>query len=525
MDPGESKPLLPPCDEGLRTAVSRTSRSAGVKGFLEDQSSWRGRRNCRGGRLVAAMGVVFALLLLACFVYVVIPTFPAGYFDDSSKGSNKKSASVSSTTATSSSSSSTFQVDNYDAATSTSDETLCINDHVAPVFFMVGSQKAGTTSFYDDASGVLTDIDFGGYFEDTGSVTDDGYTLPFSSVKEKHFFDQDYRYETDGFDAYLDLFSLCNASSSRVVGSDFTPAYLKRSDAALRIKESYGDDHNDIHLFMILREPVARLQSEYYEFKSGETDTFQDYVKSQISAANNCSDQGYPAWPPCGEDWLVWHDAITNGLYGLQILYWLDHFEPNQFHIIPFEEYFLKDPDSIMQSTADILGVKKEGTLDKPSQANIVSHGSIPDDLDADTLADLVDYYQESNRLVYTLIDFYNLDVLTADGSAPQWGFLDYNFSRTDYPYGDDNILSDNFYSYALYEPHALYSYDYTTPPTAVPAPSPSAKSPKPSPSQTGAPSPKPTTSPTADQTMPPSHPGGRIGDVVDDDDGIRRRT
>ena len=113
-----------------------------------------------------------------------------------------------------------------------------------PTFVIAGSQKSGTT--------VLA------------AALAQHSRIAFSSRKELHFFNHEDRYK-NGIEYYLKSFPVWNwkdpvfAQAPPIYG-EATPAYIAHREVCSRMSHALGPD---TRVLLLLREPVARLYSEY----------------------------------------------------------------------------------------------------------------------------------------------------------------------------------------------------------------------------------------------------------------------
>lgn len=108
-------------------------------------------------------------------------------------------------------------------------------EQVLPSFFVVGAQKAGTTTLHDWLSGEA------------------GVVLP--SIKETHFFSHDTRYQK-GIDWYLSQFQ---GGKDAVLAGEVDPDYMFYPEAPGRIRKHVGPSK----FVFIFRNPVDRAYSHY----------------------------------------------------------------------------------------------------------------------------------------------------------------------------------------------------------------------------------------------------------------------
>jgi len=111
----------------------------------------------------------------------------------------------------------------------------------------------------------------------------------------------------------------------------------------LHLKDIYGDLSSNITIVVILREPLARLQSEWYHTKPLHNckgcmskDTFGEALPFNIDLARK--------QPAEISDWL-W-----KGYYARQLEDWFHYFDPSQFVIVPMKLYVGEDTELVPQA-------------------------------------------------------------------------------------------------------------------------------------------------------------------------------
>ena len=132
--------------------------------------------------------------------------------------------------------------------------TLCSHGRVLPSLLLLGCMKCATTLLHKIIVKACP-----------RTVTQ-GQRLKKESwfrFKEKHYFDRNETIE-EGVRFYVQHYPRCPDESRAVVGLDSTQAYLKTPWAAPRAATTYGADAGRIRFIVVLREPVARLLSNYH---------------------------------------------------------------------------------------------------------------------------------------------------------------------------------------------------------------------------------------------------------------------
>lgn len=273
--------------------------------------------------------------------------------------------------------------------------------------------------------------------------------LTFTATKESHYFEHVVMHANYPEDAnarmskdwakvrqswkteWLNKLVACPESETAPVYADFTPAnmrmiplpegtrptgrhwgsiggplFFKRRDGTSQVpqdlvmdlpqmmSEFYGNLKDKVAFVIMVREPLARMQSAYYH--SAESDengpcteckglTFSDSLEETLEDAR------IPASPtsnPSIRDWL-W-----TSMYGRQLAYWLRSFKPSQFYILPMNVYSQGNNVRICQDLSDHVNVDIDCSPFEnavPEQLNTHEHPP----LDEDTTPDLRDKFAD----------------------------------------------------------------------------------------------------------------------------------
>ena len=204
-----------------------------------------------------------------------------------------------------------------------------------PSFFVVGTQKAGTTTLYN-------------MLLSTGKVS-----LPVT--KETHFFNDVSRYEK-GVEWYLQQFS--KDDKGMVVG-EIDPDYMFFQESALRIKKTI----NIPRFVFILREPVMRAYSHYLMScrRGYECLSFKEALEVEDSRLS-VQDNMFP---------LKHHSYIARGLYSEQIRSFRKVFPGSSMLFIKFDDLF--DPETKFKTfieICDFIGARDVMEVDLDVQSN-----------------------------------------------------------------------------------------------------------------------------------------------------------
>jgi len=127
-------------------------------------------------------------------------------------------------------------------------KNLCMGGRIAPSVFLIGVQKAATTTFAARLAA--------------------SPSLKLGQKKELHFFDSEQTYnDMGGVPGYLSHFPKC-AADRRLVGFEASPTYFSSKFAPMAIRNMYGQTANQLKFVIIIRDPLRRIQSEFYHAKS-----------------------------------------------------------------------------------------------------------------------------------------------------------------------------------------------------------------------------------------------------------------
>lgn len=197
-----------------------------------------------------------------------------------------------------------------------------------PNFFIVGAQKAGTTSLYHYLNQhpeiYMSPIKEPGFF----ALNDVKYNGPGD--------DQQLRFRT--MTEYLTLFG--SVTDEKAIGEAST-IYLYDQNAPVRIKENVPD----AKIIIMLRNPVDRAYSAFYQiFKNG-----RETTGSFIEALQREDER-------LADNWGPFYHYKHRGLYYRQIKRYYELFDPENIRIYLFED-FIVDPVSICGDIFKFLNV------------------------------------------------------------------------------------------------------------------------------------------------------------------------
>ena len=165
---------------------------------------------------------------------------------------------------------------------------FCLNSRHVPFFYLLGEQKAGTTTFGKD-------------------LLHSGVHSALSHAKELHMFDQycgfhqrqdrpkrEYKALGDWGGVKMPSCHMTETQKSEWMAAfpvcrrahraktDMTPSNLRLHGLPKLMYNLYGSEHPKLHFVVILREPLARFQSGWYWENTAEERygaSFAEYVR------------------------------------------------------------------------------------------------------------------------------------------------------------------------------------------------------------------------------------------------------
>jgi len=190
-----------------------------------------------------------------------------------------------------------------------------------PNFFIVGTQKAGTTTLYE-------------YLKEIPEV----YMSP---IKEPRYFNSEIFFSHISVikdkSEYLNLFR--NVKDQKAIG-EASSGYLRDPMSAKLIHDAVPK----AKIIILLRDPIERAFSAYLMHKSkGVTKkSFHEIIS-----------EGNKRKPGNSNEFRVY---LLHGLYNKQVKKYYDVFRPNRVKVWIFEE-FVKNHELILREVLDFLGI------------------------------------------------------------------------------------------------------------------------------------------------------------------------
>ncbi|EGC37597.1 hypothetical protein DICPUDRAFT_76787 [Dictyostelium purpureum] len=300
-----------------------------------------------------------------------------------------------------------------------------------PNFIVIGTMKSGTTF-----------LDF--YLQKHPQIA-------HHNKKEIWYFNS---YYANGIKWYADHFEQYNSLENQKLIGEATPFYINNPNTAPRMYATL----KNAKLILLLRDPVERALSQYhfslqwlkrnkqpalqYSFEhliAEEADVIETCVRGheryrEAFAERKLAEERGEVDPDSTFDlidpyyqyhseknWTFYKDCVkcdkcfqngilhTSGhptfgmlaksLYYEQIDFWLDYFPLSQIHIIRYED-ISHYPEKVLSEVEDYLGITHNDYGEfKPK--NVVPH----DKMGEETRSFLVDYFRESNKKLYKLLN------------------------------------------------------------------------------------------------------------------------
>lgn len=244
---------------------------------------------------------------------------------------------------------------------------------VLPSFIIIGTQKGGTTSLYDE-------------------ITSHPCVTP-AVTKEVHFFDVNFGKGLRWYQAFFPSYSQGSKRHSKdFITGEASPSYLCHPHAARRISEIVPQ----VQLLVLLRNPVTRAYSHYHhEVRLGfETLPFAEAIenenerllgeKEKMLADETYDSQNYRHY-----------SYLARGIYIDQVRVWRQLFPDKQILFLKSEDFY-KDTTAVMKRVIAFLGLS-----DWEPEARRKPKAFPYPQMDAKTRQCLMDYFEPYNQRLY----------------------------------------------------------------------------------------------------------------------------
>lgn len=230
---------------------------------------------------------------------------------------------------------------------------LCLHGHVAPTLLLIGCQKCGTTSLWNDMHDHIE-----------GTVP----AQPWSDEqhyfnKEQHFFDKETRFSR-GLQFYVRHYPTCPPRGQAMYAMDATPEYMRYPGTAKRVHLAYAGHTRALRIITIVRSPTERVRSWYDHLGTlggRARATLDHWVEAMVRRMRECAAKhgvdakGSELWAsPCRELGPGYGDALSGGLYAPQLAEWLRWFPANQIALVTFGGY-VQQTDKVIADIAQFV--------------------------------------------------------------------------------------------------------------------------------------------------------------------------
>ena len=252
--------------------------------------------------------------------------------------------------------------------------------HVLPDFYIIGTQKGGTSSLYD--------------YLITHPSIEPCYT------KEPSYFD---RYFERGLHWYkvsfpfkLHKFIKINFFKKNFLTGEASVRYLDHPFAPQRIKEITPD----AKFIILLRNPISRSFSQYSRVKGNNRENLS-FKEAFLNESKRTKDDFKKIYenPLYYADSYFTYSYFERGLYVDKIKRWMEVFPKEQFLIIQSEEFF-KNPSKTYNDVLEFLGLKLFSLKKFEIKGKVNKNRTIDDDF----RNELVDYYKPHNQKLYDFL-------------------------------------------------------------------------------------------------------------------------
>eukprot|EP00438_Fugacium_kawagutii_P006005 Skav200017 [mRNA] locus=scaffold2535:37130:38212:+ [translate_table: standard] len=147
------------------------------------------------------------------------------------------------------------------------------------------------------------------------------------------------------------------------------------------LRYSYGDHFARVRFFVLLREPVSRVQSQLYQFQ-------KNHCKREPLAADipfDVTQHLREELRAFVEDHVVGY-KIWHGLYGRHLLEWFSYWPSSQFLVVPYK-YLSSETDTVCQSVQQHLALDFDcSQLRKRYNNDGASHPTLEQEVPEDLL-------------------------------------------------------------------------------------------------------------------------------------------
>ena len=242
-----------------------------------------------------------------------------------------------------------------------------------PDFIILGAQRGGTTSLYDD-------------------LTRHPHILPAKN-KEIHFFDKKF---SRGVTWYRGHFSRHVRFKPWLLTGEGTPYYLFHPAVPDRIRAACPR----AKLLILLRDPVSRAYSHYHMMRKREREplSFEEAIKAETERMRGEAEK--LTRDPDYESEAHQHQSyVSRGIYADQIAGWFERFPREQF-LIASSEQFYAEPAVVLEEAFRFIGARPIELTDYAHRNRREYNAAI----DPETERCLRDFYRPHNERLFALL-------------------------------------------------------------------------------------------------------------------------
>mmetsp|Transcript_50470 Transcript_50470/g.93213 ORF Transcript_50470/g.93213 Transcript_50470/m.93213 type:complete len:412 (+) Transcript_50470:73-1308(+) len=248
---------------------------------------------------------------------------------------------------------------------------VCHQSHLMPTFFLIGTNKAGTTSVFNALWQSVPGLISGASWDTAGDATstagktmnlDDPvrrgagaqHAVPWS-FKEKFFWSSNY---SGDLDSYLGLYPACaelNEPKEQYVGFDGTAELLTKGQAPSRIHDAFQSLRTPgarPTFLVLLRHPVETFQSLIYMQMNQRGDSISQWSNRANASLTNAV-KNIQSGRPCMLDDLQYFapcDArLAHAAHAPMLRHWLEFFDADQFILVATEDYHQAPTDVLVE--------------------------------------------------------------------------------------------------------------------------------------------------------------------------------
>jgi len=253
--------------------------------------------------------------------------------------------------------------------------------HTLPDFYLIGSQKSGTTSLFE-------------YLLQHPSI-------PSNLSKDIRFFDKYYHKGVNWYRLYFPIsakkFFKQNSQNNNFCIGDGTERYLDYPHAAQRIKKLTPN----AKLIILLRDPIIRTYSHYnFNVNRGlENRSFEKAIEYEKKVIRLEFEKMLKNPSYYSDDYFRF-SYIDRSLYVNKLKRWMKVFPKEQFLILQSEKFF-EDPSKVYNQVLKFLNLPK-WNLEKYEQFKKQKH--VPPKIEKNTLTSLNEIFQPHNRELFNLL-------------------------------------------------------------------------------------------------------------------------